>query len=54
MILVLHFNAFTGQLEGGYLAFRDTKRPIGARMNAAAVLAYMAANPDARCDPLKT
>jgi hypothetical protein len=53
MILVIHFNAFTGQLEGGYLMMRDTKQVIGARMNAAAVLAYMAANPEARCDPLK-
>ena len=51
--LVVHFNAFTGKLQSGYLMNRTTKRPIGAPMTPAAVLAYMTANPDARVDPLK-
>lgn len=49
--LVMHFNAFTGKLEGGYLMTRGGMK--GATMTAAAVLAHMAANPDQRCDPLK-
>lgn len=53
LTLVAHFNAFTGQLQGGYLMARATGRKIGATMNPAAVLAYMAANPTARVDPIK-
>ena len=51
--LVAHFNAFTGRLQGGYLMARATQRRIGAAMNPAAVLAYMAANPSAHISPLK-
>jgi hypothetical protein len=51
--LVAHFNAFCGRLQGGYLMNHATKRPIGAPMTPAAVLAYMAAHPDARVEPLK-
>jgi len=51
--LVAHFNHFTGQLQGGYVMNRETKRPIGAAMNPASVLAYMAAHPTARVEPLK-
>jgi hypothetical protein len=52
LTLVAHFNAFTGRLQGGYLMARETKRKIGAAMSPAAVLAYMAAHPDARVSPL--
>ena len=51
--LVAHFNAFTGQLQGGYLMARSTKRRIGAAMSPGAVLEYMLANPAARVEPLK-
>lgn len=51
--LVIHLNAFTGQLQGGYLMTRTDKRRLGANMNPSAVLAYMAAHPGARIDALK-
>lgn len=53
MTLVLHFNAFTGRLEGGYLMHRASKARAGDYLRPEAALAYMAANPEARCDPLK-
>lgn len=61
--LVLHFNAFTGKLEGGYVVpTREVLerrgaglivRTRGAYMNASDVAAYLAANPEIRCEPAK-
>lgn len=51
--LVAHFNHFTGRLQGGYVMNRATNRVVGAAMSPAAVLAYMAAHPAARVEPLK-
>ena len=53
LILVLRFNAFTGQLEDGYLANRQTMLLIGKPMKPAEALAYLIANPETRCDPIK-
>ncbi|HEV7352575.1 MAG TPA: hypothetical protein VGN74_05540 [Brevundimonas sp.] len=53
LTLVAHFNAFTGQLQGGYLMARSTKRKIGATMTPRAVLDYMLAHPNARVEPIK-
>ena len=50
--LVLHFNAFNGKLMGGYIANSEKKRS-GPPMTANDVLAYMAKNPDAKCEPMK-
>ena len=53
--LALHFNAFTGRLEGGYLYSHATNRPLqrGRGMNAKDVLAYLAEHPEVRCNPMK-
>ena len=53
LVLVLRFNAFTGQLEDGYLANRQTMLLIGKPMKRAEALAYLIANPETRCDPIK-
>lgn len=51
--LVIHLNAFTGKLESGYLMSRISKQKVGRTMPPSGVLAYMSANPDVHCDPLK-
>ncbi len=53
--LALHFNAFTGRLEGGYLYSHRTKRTLpGSRlMTAAEAIAYLTEHPDVRCAPMK-
>lgn len=53
MILVIHFNAFTGKLEGGYLMHAASKRKVGGPMTPGTVLAYLADNPNQKCAPLK-
>jgi hypothetical protein len=49
--LVIHFNAFTRKLEGGYRMSNGKK--VGKYILPAEILAIMAANPDIRCEPLK-
>lgn len=49
--LVMHFNAFNGQLIGGYLA-KGTER-VSQIMGQKDVLAYLTKHPDTRCEPMK-
>lgn len=51
--LCIHFNAFTGRLEGGYIYSHRTKMPLSGHMRASEVLAYLTANPEVRCNPMK-
>lgn len=51
MTLVLHFNAFTGRLDGGYLMGSDNKK-VGAHMTALEVLEYLIYRPETRCEAL--
>lgn len=51
--LVIHFNAFTGKLESGYLMDRITKKKVGLTMTRRQVLEHLSANPDVRCAPLE-
>jgi len=48
--LVIHFNSFTGKLEGGYVMDNATRKPV-QRLTAAGLLIYLTNNPDARCLP---
>lgn len=50
--LVIHFNAFTGKLEGGYVMHNGKK--VGLYLTRAQVLEELAANPEIRCSPLLT
>ena len=54
--LVLHFNAFTGKLEGGYWLSRIGDGDPGRsskNMKPAAIFAYLADHPTTRCAALK-
>lgn len=51
--LVMWFNAFTGKLEGGYLADVTNENMVGHAMTPTAICEYLTANPSVRCDPLK-
>jgi hypothetical protein len=53
LTLVLHFNAYTGKLQCGYLMHRGTNKPVGGFMKPADILAYLTAHPDAECAPIK-
>lgn len=49
LYIVIHINAFTHQLDGGYLALRteeDNLKKIGDSLDPSAVLKELAANPD--------
>ncbi len=51
MTVVIHVNAFTGKVLGGYL-MRAGKR-TGRKMTAAQVLDYIRSNLDSRCEFLR-
>ncbi len=53
--LALHFNAFTGRFEGGYLYSHRTKRtlPGSGWMTATEAIAYLTEHPDVRCAPMR-
>lgn len=48
--LVIHFNAFTGKMIGGYKLVSGRKE--GAGMTPAEVVSFLAENLDVRCSPL--
>lgn len=53
MKLVIHFNAYNGQMIGGYLLDLATKQPTGPVMNRVQVANYLAANPETSCELIK-
>lgn len=50
--LVIHVNAFTAQIDGGYTV-RDGLVDAGSRMNRTAVIAYLVSNPTVQVEFLK-
>jgi len=47
MMLVIHFNAFTKKLEGGYRMADGRK--IGGYLRRAEIVAVLAAEPEIKC-----
>jgi hypothetical protein len=54
LTLVMHFNAFNGVLEGGYMMVHGTRKRIGDYMSAGEIIKHLAQHPKMRCAPLYT
>lgn len=52
-VLVLRFNAYSGELMDGYFMNRKTKKILGKVMQPKEVLKYLIENPETSCEPIE-
>ncbi len=52
-ILVIHVNAFSKKIDGGYIASRSTMKKIGSYLNQAEIASYLIRHPETQVECLK-